>query len=176
MHDAFALTTGKTGNQFVFLLVFAVLTVDVQTIFGQQLVPVAEGWSGTTVNTVVFRKNSIVSHNSLQYIAFYDSIGTVVLGKREHGNRNWEIKRTSLTGNVRDAHNSISIMVDGDGYLHIAWDHHNNALRYAKSISPGSLILSEKITMINKNEESVSYTEFFKLSNTKLLFFYRDGK
>ena len=141
MHDAFALTTGKTGNQFVFLLVFAVLTVDVQTIFGQQLVPVAEGWSGTTVNTVVFRKNSIVSHNSLQYIAFYDSIGTVVLGKREHGNRNWEIKRTSLTGNVRDAHNSISIMVDGDGYLHIAWDHHNNPLRYTRTTTPGSLQL-----------------------------------
>ena len=40
--------------------------------------------------------------------------------------------------------NSISIVHDGEGYLHISWDHHNDPLRYARSIEPESIILGAK--------------------------------
>ncbi len=56
-------------------------------------------------------------------------------------------------------------MVDGAGYLHIAWDHHNNQLHYAKSTSPGSLTLTRQLSMTGKNESKVSYPEFHKLSD-----------
>src|SRR3989337_2571031 len=62
-----------------------------------------------------------------------------------------------------------------DGYLHLAWDHHNNALRYCKSVEPGSLEMTEKIPMTGKEENSVSYPEFYKMPGGDLLFFYRDG-
>jgi hypothetical protein len=52
----------------------------------------------------------------------------------------WEINRTRYSGNVKDAHNSISIMVDGDGYLHMAWNEHNTKLHYCKSTQPESWI------------------------------------
>ena len=141
----------------------------------QKLIPVSEGWSGTTINTVVFRKNSVVSYKDLQYTSFYDSSGHVILAKRSHGSDQWEIKRTKLTGNIRDAHNSISIMVDGEGYLHISWDHHNNPLHYTKSIQPGSLELEESQAMTGANEAKVTYPEFYKLANGDLIFLYRDG-
>ena len=141
-----------------------------------KIISVDSGWAGNSVNAVIFRKNSLVTFRDSQYIAFYNPQGYVVLGKRKLGEDKWQLKQTSYQGNVSDAHNSISIMVDGAGYLHISWDHHNNILRYAKSISPGSLILSDKMPMTGENEQNVSYPEFHKLKNGNLIFLYRDGR
>ena len=155
-----------------FLLVFFLIT---DYVGAQRLIEIGEGWAGTTVNTVVFRKNSVVSYKQYQYAAYYDSLGIVILAKRIHGTDKWEIKRTMLTGNVRDAHNSISIMADGEGYLHVAWDHHNNPLNYTKSKTPGSLEMMEPQQMTGNNETRLTYPEFYKLANGDLLFLYRDG-
>jgi hypothetical protein len=142
---------------------------------GVRVVDVANGWARNSVNAVVFRKNSLVTHGDVQYIAFYDPEARVVLGKRMLGTDAWTLKSTPYTGNALDAHNSISIMVDGGGTLHVAWDHHNNALRYARSVSPGALELTEKLPMTGQDERSVSYPEFHRQPDGNLLFFYRDG-
>jgi len=139
------------------------------------LVDVAEGWANNSVNAVVFRKNSLVTHGDTQFIAFYDKDGYVVLGKRTLGATSWALKRSDYRGNAADAHNSISIMVDGAGYLHMAWDHHNHALRYVRSVGPGMLALTDKMAMLGKDESSVSYPEFYRLADGNLLFFYRNG-
>jgi hypothetical protein len=144
-------------------------------IHSQKLVPIDEGWAGNTINTVVFRKNSVVSFKNIQYASYYDSSGHVVLAKRIHGSTNWEIKQTKFTGNIRDAHNSISIMTDGEGYLHLSWDHHGNRLHYTRNVRPGSLELMDEQPMTGKDETKVTYPEFYKLPNGDLLFLYRDG-
>jgi hypothetical protein len=138
------------------------------------VVDVGEGWAGNSVNAVVFRKNSLASHGDTQYIAFYDKDGYVTLGKRKLGSSSWTLRRSQYLGNVKDAHNTISIMVDGAGYLHLAWDHHNNALHYARGTAPGSLDVVPA-AMTGRDESSVSYPEFFRLPDGNLLFFYRDG-
>ncbi|RYZ30627.1 MAG: neuraminidase [Chitinophagaceae bacterium] len=140
-----------------------------------RIITVDSGWANNSVNTTVFRKNSLVTYDGTQFISFYDKDRYVVLGKRKTGTTEWQLKRTNYQGNTADAHNSISMMVDGEGYLHLSWDHHNNALRYAKSIQPGSLELSAKMPMTGKLEDRLSYPEFYKLPNGDLLFFYRDG-
>lgn len=132
-------------------------------------------WAGNSVNTTIFRKNSIISFGNTQVASFYNSAGYVVLAKRKLGSSNWELKQTSLRGNIRDAHNGISIMIDGAGYLHIAWDHHNNQLHYAVSKAPLSLEMNNPVSMTGKFESSVSYPEFYRLKNGNLLFLYRDG-
>lgn len=139
------------------------------------LVAVDSGWANNSVNTVAFRKNSLVTNGDTQFISFYNEQRYVMLGKRKLGTAQWQLKQTPYQGNPADAHNSISIMVDGDGYLHMAWDHHNHPLRYAKSVSPGSLELTDKMPMTGKFERSVSYPEFYRMPNGNLLFFYRDG-
>ncbi|MFD1768608.1 BNR repeat-containing protein [Sphingobacterium suaedae] len=133
------------------------------------------GWARNTVNTAVFRKNSLVSNDSIQYIAYYDREARVVLGKRTLGDDHWETVATPYRGNAKDAHNIISVMVDGAGYLHVAWDHHNSKLRYARSTAPGSLILGAEQPMIGTDETQVTYPEFFRMPNGNVLFFYRDG-
>ncbi len=144
--------------------------------FAQDLVSVADGWANNSVNATVFRKNSLVTHNEFQFIAFYNPEGKLVLGKRNIADMEWLLKETPYKGNVNDAHNIISIMVDGDGYLHVSWDHHGHPLRYAKGIAPLSLELGEKQPMTGLNESNVTYPEFFRLPDGNLLFMYRDGQ
>jgi hypothetical protein len=136
---------------------------------------VGDGWANNSVNAVVFRKNSLVTHGDEQYVAYYDAQRYLVLGKRKLGSTQWATRRSAWQGNAADAHNTISIMVDGAGYLHVSWDHHNNALRYARGVAPGSLELGAKQAMVGADEDSVSYPEFYRLPDGNLLFFYRLG-
>lgn len=162
----------------LFLLLCTILfsNLAAQNTSAVHLVPVDSGWAKNSINAVIFRKNSLVTLRDTQYIAYYDPESFMVLGKRRLGATNWEINRTPYRGRTTDAHNSISLMVDGDGYIHLAWDHHNNPLRYARSTAPGSLELTEKMSMTGKLEERVTYPEFHFLPEGDLLFFYRDGE
>ncbi|WP_442589728.1 BNR repeat-containing protein [Pedobacter sp. AW31-3R] len=141
----------------------------------QQLSTVGNGWAGNSVNAVVFRKNAVASFKGYQYIAYYDQDKNVVLGKRKNGHPDWVTQKTQYTGAAEDAHRSISLIVDGDGFLHISWDHHGTALKYAKSVAPGSLKLSDQLRMTGQKEKNVTYPEFYTLANGDLLFLYRDG-
>ncbi|MEH3115858.1 BNR repeat-containing protein [Pedobacter terrae] len=133
------------------------------------------GWAGNSVNTVIFRKNSLISFKNKQYVAYYDHDQNVVLAKRKIGSKHWIVVTTPYKGDAADAHKSISVMVDGDGFLHVVWGQHNNKLNYAKSTLAGSLTLGNKEEMLSVKENKVSYPEFYKLANGDLLFFYRDG-
>ncbi|NDV57804.1 BNR repeat-containing protein [Bacteroides sp. 519] len=141
----------------------------------QNLVEVGKGYSRTSVNTTVFRNNSVATFGDTQFIAYYDADEYLVLGKRKLGEKKWEIKRSPYQGKCRDAHNIISFMIDGEGYLHVSFDHHNNKLNYCRSVAPLSLELGEKIPMTGVDEEKVTYPEFYLLGNGDLLFAYRSG-
>jgi hypothetical protein len=133
------------------------------------------GWSQNSVNATIFRKNSVVSTKNYQFVAYYDSAATVVLARRNHNGGNWEISLTQYKGNVNDAHNSISIIADGEGYIHMSWDHHNNPLHYCRSTEPECLKMGEMEPMLGELENVVSYPEFYRLVDGDLLFAYRDG-
>ncbi|MBP8067019.1 MAG: BNR repeat-containing protein [Pedobacter sp.] len=133
------------------------------------------GWANNSVNTVIFRKNALTTFKNTQYTAYYDADQFVVLAKRKLNSKKWEVLRTQYKGDATDAHKSISIMVDGSGFLHVAWGQHNNKLNYTKSVNAESLALGDKLQMLGEKENKVSYPEFYKLANGNLLFFYRDG-
>jgi hypothetical protein len=159
--------------------VFIVILSGYYSVWAQnvkvKVVNVDIGWANNSVNTTIFRRNSLVSFHNWQYIAYYNKDGHVVLGKRKLSEDKWQLITTHLKGDVSDAHNVISIMVDGDGYLHMAWNHHNNQLHYVKSKTPGSLDMSNEMSMTGKQENKLSYPEFYRMPNGNLIFFYRDG-
>lgn len=140
-----------------------------------RLVEVGPGYSQTSVNTTVFRNNSLVTKGDEQYISYYDGDGYLTLGKRKLNTTEWTIHRTQYQGNVKDAHNVISMMVDGDGYLHLSFDHHGHKLNYCRSLAPNSLELGDKESMTGVDEEDVTYPEFYLLNGGDLLFAYRSG-
>ncbi|MDR1526806.1 MAG: BNR repeat-containing protein [Dysgonamonadaceae bacterium] len=135
-----------------------------------------QAWAGNSVNTVIFRKNALVSHGDIQFMAYYNSEGFLCLAKRKYNDEHWEIRQTQYKGNILDAHNAISIMTDGEGYLHVTWNHHGNPLNYVRSVSPLSLDLGDKQAMIATSEQDVTYPEFYKLPDGNLIFMYRDGQ
>lgn len=141
-----------------------------------RLVPVGgTGWARSSVNAAIFRTNSVVTHGDVQYTAYYDADGYMVLAKRRLGTDAWEVRRTQYRGRVQDAHNAIVIGVDGKGVLHVAWDHHGQPLRYARGVRPGSLELTEPLAMTGHAESLVTYPQFYNLPDGDLLFVYRDG-
>ncbi len=143
---------------------------------GDRLVKVADGaWARNSVNTTVFRNQSLVTHGDRQYTAFYNADGQMVLGARRLGSAEWELHVTQYGGNVTDAHNVISLGVDGDGVLHVAWDHHGHPLHYARAVEAGSLELGEMMPMAGTEEGKVTYPEFCSLPDGDLIFAYRDG-
>ncbi|MCK6211788.1 BNR-4 repeat-containing protein [Georgenia sp. EYE_87] len=137
------------------------------------------GWANNSVNATAFRKSSLttaeIDGRTMQFAAYYNPSGQLVLARRDRDEGAWEYEWTPYLGNVVDAHNSISIAVDGAGYLHVAWSHHNSPLRYARSVAPGSLELGRERLMVGSHEGVVTYPEFFRLPDGDLFFLYRDG-
>jgi BNR repeat-containing family member len=137
--------------------------------------PIGKAWSQTSINTVIFRHGPLATFQNTQYAAYYDRDGNVILAKRTLPSDKWETRTTPFHGNGGDAHNTISIGMDGNGILHIAWDHHNVDLNYAQTTAPGSLDLTDRLPTDGLREHSVTYPEFYSLANGDLLLTYRVG-
>lgn len=159
-------------KNILFLLLCGVIILPLQA---QRLIEVGEGYSSTSVNTTIFRNSSLALADGRQYVAYYDAEGWMVIGCRALGSEEWRLSRSQYRGNVRDAHNGISLMVDGAGYLHVAFDHHGHPLNYCRSVAPHTLTLGDKVPMVGRDEQDVTYPEFYRLANGDLLFAYRSG-
>lgn len=145
-------------------------------------VQVGIGYSNTSVNATVFRNSSVATLGDTQYVAYYDPDGYLTLGKRQLADTTFTVQRSQYRGRVQDAHNVISIMPDGDGYLHVSFDHHGHPLHYVRSVEPGSLelgpmepMVSQSIDSLIPDERDVTYPEFYRLASGNVLFAYRSG-
>lgn len=163
------------NSQLSKILMLIVFSISVNAQLKTTESEVGLGWSNNSVNTVIFRNNALTSFKGDQYTAYYDPEGRMVLAKRKLNSKKWNKLITPYSGNVKDAHNDISIVIDGEGYLHVSWDHHDTRLRYARSKKPFSLELGEEKPMTGIDEDKVTYPEFHNLSNGNLLFCYRSG-
>jgi hypothetical protein len=158
------------------ILLLQVMTAASARAQDVRLMPIGRAWAANSINVGVFRNDSVTSHGDKQYAAYYDAGGHVVIATRTIGQPEWTTTVTALTGDLKDAHNCISIIADGEGFLHVSWDHHNHPLRYVRSKLPGSLDFTDRLPMTGRNESSVTYPQFFKLPDGDLVFFYRDGE
>lgn len=137
---------------------------------------VGVGWASSSVNAVIFRTSSVVTHGAVQYTAYYDDSARVVLARRRVGTDRWDVRTTAFTNNVSDAHNAIALGVDGRGVLHVAWAEHGRALHYARAVRPGALELGASQAMTGQHEGRVTYPQFYAIRGGDLLFLYRDGQ
>lgn len=136
-----------------------------------------EGYAATSVNVAVFRAASVTSDSHYQFAAWYAPDGAVTVARRELAPESgWVVQTTALRGNCADAHNVISLGLDGAGYLHISWSQHGVPLRYARSRTPYSADFELIGQMVDAElERHVTYPEFRRFSGGDLLFAYRDG-
>lgn len=159
----------------LFVCIFIFLGMSARSV-ESRLIHVADSAYGkTSVNTAIFRASPLATYGDMQFISFYDQDGYLMLGRRNLGSTHWEMARTQYKGRVHDAHNVISMAIDCDGFLHVAFDHHGNKLNYARSQQPCSLELGPLIPMTEEGEDDVTYPEFYNLADGRLLFAFRSG-
>jgi hypothetical protein len=136
-----------------------------------------EAWAGNTVNTVIFRHHGIFTHQGHQFTSFYVDEKTLRFVCRRLSDD--QITQYDLTGeyNPKDAHNSISMGVDREGYLHACFDHHATKLRYRRSLKPMSIDgWTNDLPMTGQHEDKVTYPTFIlPRADYPLTLLYRDG-
>lgn len=140
------------------------------------VMPLSAAYAKTSINTSIFRCNSIASDDNFQIAAYYDCDGFITFAKRNVYSDSWEIVRSNIQQDCTDAHKSISIALDGDGYIHVAYGMHASQMTYRRSVSPYSFHFTPNEYMIDSvQEQEVTYPEFYRKSNGNLIFAYRTG-
>ena len=135
-----------------------------------------------------FTQHAIVTYNGWQYAAYWNSDRQVSLARRELPFGNWQtLTLTDYTNTVNDGHNVISLDIcPGDGTIHLSFDHHNNPLRYRRSIT-GLATNPENHRWVASNFGAiqngltgstinpVTYPRFARVPNGNLQFVFRVG-
>ena len=140
------------------------------------VVSLGSAWAGNSVNCSSFRINGILSRGGIRYVGFYDSSGDVVVASLMADKRTARV----VIPNVRkpfDAHVAISLGLDGNGHLHVAYGAHDSAMQIARTRSPGlDEGLSHPVRLGSDFAEKASYPMFLSpLASGDLILLFRDG-
>ncbi|WP_233835407.1 BNR repeat-containing protein [Paraburkholderia sp. ZP32-5] len=136
-----------------------------------------DAWAGNTINTVIFRHHGILTCQGKQITAFYVDKHTLRLARRELDTN--VVQTYDMMGeyNLVDAHNSISLGIDRENYIHICYDHHATQLRYRRSALPDDITKwTDELPMTGNAEQRVTYPTFILPHHGfPLTLLYRDG-
>jgi Fe-S-cluster formation regulator IscX/YfhJ len=166
----------RTALTLLFALWIAQPAFPMESSAPARALNIGPAYSGSSINVVANRRHALFTHDRMQFAAYYDDESHVVIAHRTLGANQWTTRRSDLKGNFKDAHNSISIAVDGAGFLHVAWDHHDSPLNYARGVRPLDAELEAVSRMTGIAEQRVTYPEFHSLPDGDLLYSYRDGQ
>ena len=147
------------------------------------------GAYGTSINGLSFQQDMIISHNSWQYVAYYNSSRHVSIARRQLPSGNWQIfEFTDYYFDSNDAHNVISMGIcPNDGTIHLAFDHHGHPLHYRVSdiniaVNPNSINWSSSafgpirsFLETNKDVSGVTYPRFWQTPDGNMQMSYRIG-
>ena len=135
---------------------------------------------------------SLYSHDESQYIAYYNSNRNMVVGQRKLTDKNFVLhkmpaptraldqkeksKRFSVTEVGWDSHNSITMAVDKEGFIHLSGNMHVDSLTYFRSKLSGDIsTLIQHFPLVGSNEMRSTYPKFMLSKEKELIFHYRDG-
>jgi autotransporter-associated beta strand protein len=152
-------------------------------------IPVASNaYALDSVNSSAITLNNLVTIGSYQFIAYYNTSGDVVVGRRSTGSTSWTLDTTSYTANqITDGHDMVAIAVDGNGQMHMSWGMHNNTLNYVISSNSvlGASFAPTFVTQTATNNPTlfsqlssinqVTYPAFYYAPDGNLIFSYRDA-
>jgi len=128
----------------------------------------------------------LLTHGNRQYIAYYNASRNMVVGQRNLSEDGFHLHVMPATyrethGGTStvlnwDSHNSVTLAVDRDGYIHLAGNMHVHPLTYFRSTKPNDISTLEQIMeMIGTEEKQCTYPNFMLTREGELIFHYRDG-
>jgi hypothetical protein len=141
-------------------------------------------WAGHPVGFFLMTKGD------KQYIAYYNAKRRMVAGMRSLSEKKFtlatiqsKLDRPAKTGEDAsstilgwDSHNSVTMAMDREGYIHLAGNMHCNRLTYFRTMKPYDVTSFEQIdSMVGENENSCTYPKFIETPTGDLAFHYRIG-
>jgi hypothetical protein len=137
-------------------------------------------WSGHPVGF------SLLTHKNRQYVAYYNSERNMVVGQRNLADPKFSLTIMPITTRATaggtstvlgwDSHNSVTLGIDPDGYIHLAGNMHVHPITYFRSAKPNDISsLQQEMSMTGKNETRCTYPHFMNTREGELIFHYRDG-
>ncbi|NQU54894.1 MAG: BNR-4 repeat-containing protein [Bacteroidetes bacterium] len=145
-----------------------------------QTVKIDSVWAGQPVGFCLY------THGDRQYIAYYNANRNMVVGQRNLTDDEFKLhimppttrEETGGTSTLLgwDSHNSVTLGIDKDGYIHLSGNMHVNPITYFKSTHPNDIsTLKQEMEMVGTNEKRCTYPHFMTTKEGELLFHYRDG-
>jgi hypothetical protein len=102
----------------------------------KEIIPLGLAWAGSSVNCVPFRVSGVLTRHGVCYCAYYDPSGNVVVARVACGGH--AVSRHILA-NPRppfDAHRAISLGLDCEKRIHLAFGAHDSTLLVARANGP----------------------------------------
>src|SRR4029078_6802222 len=87
----------------VFPIVSILMTMHLARAGDVSVMPLGPAWAANSVNATIFRNDPITTSGDMQFAAYYDPQGMVVIASRKISESKWELTTTPFKGNVRDA-------------------------------------------------------------------------
>lgn len=147
-----------------------------------RLLEVGAMYDGSYINVNIARDMALLSADGTQFISYYDPDGYLVVAQREWEDACFDKHRLPVGQAtpefLANPHHFSAMQIDGDGYLHMVFGHHNSPLKYLKSTYPydASQWNLPATSMTDADEEKkVTYVRFIKLPSGNLLAMYRVG-
>lgn len=132
-----------------------------------------------------------ITYKNYQYVSYYESNGEIIIARRKLKPEGVWTKSVLQDYKIKsqDRHNKVAIAIsEGDGTIHLAFDHHNTpTLNYARTAPgvadhPDDIVWDNKIFTytpnlgIDEKTGLVTYPSFIPLQGTgDLLIYYRTG-
>ena len=194
----------KTKGILFFIAILALLAFPLSVVFAgqpgrslaapavnKQSEVVISNNANTLLNGLSFQQNAIETYNGWQYTVWYSGTSStrhVNISRRQLPNGAWQnIEFMDYNQTVNDDHNTISMGISTqDGVIHLSFDHHNNPIRYRKSVpglatNPGSFAWTAsqfgavQNTLGGISVNPMTYPRFIRVPNGRLLFETRIG-
>ena len=145
-----------------------------------ETIKVDKVWAGHPVGF------ALLTNGNRQYIAYYNANRNMVVGQRNLSDKEFSLfvlpatSRETAGGTSTvlgwDSHNSVTLGIDKDGYIHLAGNMHVHPLTYFKSSKPWDITtLVQQMSMVGSNENRCTYPHFMNTREGELIFHYRDG-
>lgn len=137
--------------------------------------------TGLVINTTVIAQQVTTSPAGDTYAVFYGVDRNAYVAKMRYGRYAWSVTNLGAIPGLPlgvmpdDSHNYLTIVVDGDGYIHVAGNAHARTMQYVRSANPDDI--SAWVTGVIPNPESMgqTYPKFIVLGTGDLLLFNRQG-
>ena len=132
-------------------------------------IEVGQAWAGHPVGFC------LLTEPPYQYAGYYDADRRLTIAQRRLDQPTWSFIRLDETVGW-DSHNSITLVLDANGCIHLAANMHVSPLKYWRSEKPWDIATLVRVPGMTGSEENrVTYPHFFRGPDNALIFTYRDG-